>query len=474
VSSEVPRGAPPPEGLIVKRSQREAARARNEQFAQRRAQERSADDPAKRDAAVQAALARADVSDTARLDRLLADLDAERVSGRPVRRSAGLAQSASAPSSGAALPPDPLFREVPDARRLPEFLALVRKVAKEAPRLLDASFLGALGWISTLPLVRPIEGWRPRGKARDTIFRSLVDHVLARYPAPAVLWDAFFSEQASSLTPLVGHVVAGGSLHEYVKEAFPVPLTRRMCHELLATPASYRFMHAVRRVQVRAAGGDARFLQAWMGTRPARTLGTREEEGFWATVVEWFAKMVMLDPHDVGPIADHLEYRRRQDPKFTMKGRSALAVLRDVRAWHGALAEERTTVGPAFRTSGFREATYDDLARRAPNGDIIKERWQVEEVLTRKALADEGRRMGHCVYSYASRIDQQQVSIWTVTMRDGLGETGRWAMLTVEVRNGSRQVVQARGRSNRAATPRETAVLSRWASLNGLQLALGV
>ncbi len=452
MSPEEPRHteAPQPEGLIVKRSQREAAKARNQQIAQTRAQARSAADPVKRDAAVQAALARTDGSDRARIDWLLAGMR----------------------SGDAALPIDPLFRDVPREGKSRELAALLRKVAKDAGRLLDATFVGALGWVSTLPFARPVEEWRPRGKACDTVFRSLADHVLARYPTPAVLWSAFFSEHARVLAPLVGHVAAGGSLHEYVKESFPVPLTRRMCHELLATPASYGFMHAVRRVQVRAAGGDARFLQAWMGTRPARALGTREEEAFWATVVEWFAKMAMLEVENVGPIADYLAHRRRRDRKFTMKGRSALAVLRELRAWHGQLAEDRSTRGLAFGPSGFQAATYDDLARRGPNGRVIKEVWQVEEILTRQALADEGRRMGHCVYSYASLIDQRRVSIWAVTMRDGLGETGRWAMLTVEVRNDARQIVQARGRFNRAATPGELNVLTRWASLNALRVAL--
>jgi hypothetical protein len=156
-----------------------------------------------------------------------------------------------------------------------------------------------------------------------------------------------------------------------------------------------------------------------------------------------------------------------------MKGRSALAVLRDLRAWHADLAEARANRALTFRTSGFREAVYDDLARRGPHGEVIKESWQVEEILTSKALAEEGRRMGHCVYSYAGRIERREVSIWAVTMRDGLGETGRWAMLTVEVRNDARTIVQARGRFNRAATPREQAVLSRWAALNGLRLAIG-
>jgi hypothetical protein len=48
-----------------------------------------------------------------------------------------------------------------------------------------------------------------------------------------------------------------------------------------------------------------------------------------------------------------------------------------------------------------------------------------------------------------------------------------WHMVTLEVRNDLRRVVQARGRFNRAMTPHEHRVVARWANTNGLQLSLG-
>jgi hypothetical protein len=105
---------------------------------------------------------------------------------------------------------------------------------------------------------------------------------------------------------------------------------------------------------------------------------------------------------------------------------------------------------------------------------VKKQIWRIEEVLTGKELAAEGRRMGHCVYSYAWAIERRQTSIWTMTLEDGQGTTGRWAMLTIEVRNESRAVVQARGRFNRAATSAEHRILVRWAGQNGLSVNSGI
>jgi hypothetical protein len=58
------------------------------------------------------------------------------------------------------------------------------------------------------------------------------------------------------------------------------------------------------------------------------------------------------------------------------------------------------------------------------------------------------------------------------TLEEGSGPTGRWAMLTIEVRRDLRRVVQARGRFNRAATREELGVLQAWATRNALDVSL--
>ena len=98
---------------------------------------------------------------------------------------------------------------------------------------------------------------------------------------------------------------------------------------------------------------------------------------------------------------------------------------------------------------------------------------RIHEVVTAKALAEEGKRMGHCVFSYAWRIEQGDTSIWSVQMEDGQGETGNWHMVTVEVRNDLKRVVQAKGRFNRSMTPVELRIVRRWAGSNNLVLAGG-
>ena len=123
----------------------------------------------------------------------------------------------------------------PGAKKL---RALLTSVAEEAPRLIGPDTLAALLMMARVEWVRPPATWRPSGKSPDRLFRSLAEHVLARYRMPPFLWSAFFAgEDAAVLVQTAVHVAAGGSLHQAVKSGLmPVPLTRsvkrwtRRCH----------------------------------------------------------------------------------------------------------------------------------------------------------------------------------------------------------------------------------------------------
>lgn len=336
-------------------------------------------------------------------------------------------------------------------------------VADNAPRLIDPTYAPALYWMSKLEWVRPLTDWKPRGKGRETVFRSLAEHLLAKYPMPALLWNAFFERSAEQLHPFVGFVAGGGSLFKAVQQdLLPVPLTKRMCHDLMNLPAE-RFTSAVRRVLVKAHGGDLRLHQAWMATHVGEQIQTREEEDFWVTVLHWFAANPMLDSAQISPLIDFIAFRRRDNPAFSMKGRSPLAMLRGMHLWHGDLAKEKAIKGIIFQPSGFEGKTYLHKVR-LEHGGTHEESWKVTEITCSKGLAAEGRAQKHCVYSYAWRIEDGKVSIWSMTCDDE-------RRLTIEVQNESGRIVQARGKHNRMPTSDESRFLIRWAGDNALEIA---
>jgi len=336
-------------------------------------------------------------------------------------------------------------------------------IQKKAPKLLESGdYLHALSKLSQINWVRPIADWEPKGKGKGTNFRSLCEHLLAKYPMPAFLWSAFFEDQANAFTAFVVWVALGHSPYEAVKKnILPVPLTRKMCHALMASKADMPFFKALRQAQIQILGGSPRFFANWMKTQAGQRLHSEEMEAFWATTIEWFTKQPMVDPAQMGPLVDYIIFRRNQNDKFTMTGRSFLAFFREMQAWHATLGNDDTYRGASmFETSGFKAFSLDH------HGMV----WEIREILTAKALIDESRKMAHCAASYAPSITSGRISLWSLTATDPNSGVVSKA-LTVEVQNVPRVIVQARGKYNRLATTQEIYVLTQWAAVNNLRLS---
>jgi hypothetical protein len=318
--------------------------------------------------------------------------------------------------------------------------------------------------------VRPLEEWTAEGKGAMTLFRSLCSHLLARYPMPSLVWRTMFANDATfaKLGPVIVHVAAGGSLYKLVQDGtLSIPLTRAMCHDALSVRDDVNLLGAMRRAQVGALGGNDRLWKIWLGTTPGASILERADEEFWLTVLRFLAHNPMFDAAQIEPLIDYIRVRRTEEPGFSMKGRSALALLRAMEDWHRGLAQVKVVGARVFRPSGLHPKTYD-VSRV---GTSREDTWRVFEILSAQALAEEGRAMHHCVYSYARSIESGSCSIWSVTKED---ENGNWRMLTVEVASRARQIVQARGVCNRPADGTSYKVLVRWANDNALTISASV
>jgi hypothetical protein len=361
--------------------------------------------------------------------------------------------------------PMPPWAVSSDAEKSKAFLDSLRGVC---PKLLDERYVKGLHYLGMLPHLRPVSEWSPRGKSLDSLFRSLAEHMIGKYRVGAVLWSGLLGDNAPTFSLAVSHVAGGGSFFKFIKDGgLPVPLTQKQCHDVLATSSDYSLFDAIRRAIVRSSGGDGQLFSVLKATPWGRQFMGHSDEEFWLTVVAWFGKNPMMDRTLVGPLADYIEYRRRQEPDFSMKGRSALAMIRGMQEWHGELATMKKIRGMEFKPSGFRGGEYEvDVRERG--GPTRRQTWRVFEILSSKELAEEGRRMHHCVWSYAHRIESGHVSIWSMTKEDSIGN---WAQLTIEVANQPRKIVQYRGVCNRVANADEVQILSRWASTNGLEIS---
>jgi len=249
----------------------------------------------------------------------------------------------------------------------------------------------------------------------------------------------------------------------------------------MEAPPDLGVRQAIRWGQILGLGGDDRLARAWIGTR----LGVDfMGEEFWITLIRWFIENPMLDREHVGPIVDFLYHQRFQTqdlhvgpgriqvlppphPNLSMRGRSPETLLAQVLAWHRKLSRSRSEHQLKWVPSGiqgldFVEGTHNSHGRK---------RWLIQELMSSLELEEEGRRMRHCVASYASSCSRRITSIWMMFLEDSV-EVSR--CLTVQVELTQREIVQARGRANRMPSPREMAILERWAGSACLRISAQV
>jgi len=328
------------------------------------------------------------------------------------------------------------------------------------------------------------ETWRLEFGSARRRFGSLLRHLVAEYPTPAVFDSVWFEEDGDASSRRLGwylHIASGQNLR---KADLPYELTTRMVHHVLRAPSDISIEAALRWGQIIGMGGNVRLARAILGTRLAEP---HAHEEFWATVVRFFVNNPMLDPAQVGPIVDYLHHQRfvnrevrgeagawerigPAQPQLSMKGRTATALVRLTEEWHRELAKEKRPPRE-WRPQAVQEFR---LLRGIDRDEI----WTVHELLSSKELQQEGKYMSNCVATYASSCASGACSIWSLRKRT-LQSPVATRIMTIELTNKSREVVQVRGRFNvtpscgSASEDLKAAVeiLRQWVECAGLNLS---
>jgi hypothetical protein len=325
--------------------------------------------------------------------------------------------------------------------------------------------------------IRAVADWKPRTHNCRRQFASLARHLFAEWPVPAFMDSVWFFGNGREACRQQGWFLHVGGGKNIRTANLPLPYTKRMAHFFMQAPPEFTVESALRWGQIHGLGGNERLVRAILGTR----LGTDfRHDDFWITVLQFFLANPMLDLVHAGPIIDYIHHQRfvSQDtfvaagvverkgppqPNFTMKGRTPASLLRQVESWHRTLAkvEQPKTEWPPSGIDGFE---FVEGTERSGNMKI----WTITELLSTKALVAEGRKMRHCVATYAHSCAIGACSIWTLE-----AETfeGRSKILTLEVDNARRVICQARGKCNMLPGDKHRGILRRWAEKAGLQLA---
>jgi PcfJ-like protein len=232
---------------------------------------------------------------------------------------------------------------------------------------------------------------------------------------------------------------------------------------------------AFRWAQVLDLCGDERLVWSILATRIATDF---KHDEFWATVLRWLVAHPMLDGVHHGPMIDYLHDRKfvrsvpnpdaaipgrplliPPQPNLSMKGRDPETLLRSVAEWHRTLGRHKSGKMIDWEPSGITPFRHEE------GMDGSRKVYTITELLCSRDLNAEGRAMNHCVGTYADSCISGRVSIWSLKLSDAIGLETR--LLTLEVQNQNRQVVQARQRYNKLPSPKELSILQRWAGSGG-------
>lgn len=326
--------------------------------------------------------------------------------------------------------------------------------------------------------IRPLETWKPKTHNVRRQFASLAFHLLANYSVPAYFDSAWFVSDSEQAVKQQGWYCSIGNGVSPRKLDLPLRLTRRMAHHFLRAPSNYSIDAALRYGQVMGLGGSPRLVAAVLSSR----IGTSfENNDFWVTVIRWLIAHPAVENRHIGPLIDYVHFRRfgddvestdadgpTQSPTatavFEIRGRTASALLRQMHEWHGDLRKSPDAPHLEWLPSGIMPLDWTESV----DAEGKQRRWTTVELLSRKALFDEGMAMRHCVASYVSFCVGGGTSIWSLGVEVDGGSRKR--RLTIELSVNSRVVCQVRGKANRLPNEREMTLVRRWAAEAGLTL----
>ncbi len=323
--------------------------------------------------------------------------------------------------------------------------------------------------------IRPLNEWKVTTHNRNKQFCSLLRHLWARYDVPEFMDKAWLTgnELYQEVYKQIG---IGKNIRN--NKSLPIKMTKKTAHYFLTAPDSYSIEEAFRWGQVMAAGGDERLADAIVETRLKDDF--RDDE-FWVKVIEFLARNPMLDVVYVGPVIDYIWNQKYEDqivfvdrgvaenrgpaqPEFSMKGRTVGRLLRAVKNWHNRLGKESGVSDLKWEFSGIAPFNYIEGECEHNNMRV----WRISELVTSRELITEGRKLRHCVATYAHSCNKGKSSIWSMELET---ESERKKCLTIEVYISKKEICQVRGLYNRFAKDEEKAIIRRWAENEDLYYA---
>lgn len=306
---------------------------------------------------------------------------------------------------------------------------------------------------------------------------GLIDHLFVRYRPPHFLYRAMLSSKGLDLVYGPGEwprlrdrnhaesiyrdwflkVARGESFAKASKDVF----TKKEAHWFLQAPDGNTIVQNIFWARAAAAGlprAACDFLVDRFDNSLVARIGDRLADVLRFYAVAW-PQMGRNEREEITDFVRSAAY----DRAFSFKGRTFGSMRKLSEEWHGRVH--------AATVREYRSWSCGlPLWQVRSKGQVVR----AIELTNNRALADEGRRQKHCVFSYVShclRGASRIVSFrWYLVARDDVEPSLEQERVTVEVRSATRQVVQIRGKLNRSATEQEMQSIREWAGAYGLTI----
>jgi hypothetical protein len=307
-------------------------------------------------------------------------------------------------------------------------------------------------------LVRDPDSWPGATGHPLRVIDSLAQHLFARYPMPRFLASAWFGSRDADRVARRRWFVAHARGQRFRSLDLPFAMTRRMEDIFLHTPDHLAIDAALRRAEVLALGGSPALAIVVLATRLAAHFDDADR---WRIALAWLARCGdTVELAQVFPLVDYLHANLRA---IDLRGRTFASVMRLVADWHGWLARERA---PLLR---WRRSPWNEMIVpiESKSDDERRSEWTIVELLDSRELASEGRRLRHCVATYARSCAVGMSSIWSLRRRwrdDGVTQS----FLTIEVQPRTKNIVQLRTRANGLPQRWQVELVRAWAAREGL------
>jgi len=349
------------------------------------------------------------------------------------------------------------------SRRRDAFKAILNHLYKErcTKLLRDETFLYAIyqiAWFSTV-YQRDIADWKRKSHNPEKQLKDIAKHCFVKYKVPAFMYEVWLDTNRKYMSWFI-ELARGNSVKSLSK--VPVKLTKKSAHYFLQAPASYTIEMALRRAQALAHGTDE--LVAERIAHSSLSRNNFEHEVFWETVIQFFMNQTMLDFNKMGEIIDYLADCIRNNAEYTIKGRTIVSLTRQSDEWHVAQAIHSASMVELFTWNPLLNSSF--IMRTKQEKDVKK--YRLFELCSSKELIVEGKKMNHCVASYARSCCVKVTSIFTLRCTSFL--KGEETLATIEVDTRSKTIVQAKARFNKPISAAAKKIMKDWAAHHDLKI----